>query len=537
MSIRYIAGRITESIDPLAVPDAPASATATATGKTTASVAFTAPTNTGVSAVTSYSVVPTVGGTVVSGASSPLTATGLSAGTAYTFQVSATNSAGVGPIISSNSVTTLSDPAFINQLSNGTTGFNASNSNFIVAASSGVSYMSGTAPSNSNDWLLAAYNASGAIQWQKTLGSAGSDIAGNVQLDSSGNPHIFGATGLTNGGIGYVKYNSAGTLQFQRRLFVTGVALAGGRGFIDSSNNVYLAGTYNNGSTNVVAGVIAKYDNNATIQWQRQFGNTAGQSSSFYLNLSAITVDSSGNVYGLGNAGSYTYAYIWKYDSSGTFQWQRRISPTFKAPYQNGIATDSSGNVYITLGNANYPNGAIWTLKYNSSGVLQWQRAINPPSGNTIQGYSLTVDSSGFVYVAGYYANSPTGAVIAKYNSSGTIQWQRSVTTFFNGNANPIGQIAVDNNGSYYLGIYRVVPTTYYPNYYLFKLPDDGSKTGTYVVDTNTTFTYAVTTFTESAASLTDEAGNLTSSTPAYTDSSMILTEATSTYTSTTIAL
>lgn len=106
MSIRYPAGRITLSIDPLAVPDAATSVTASATGATTASVAFTAPTNTGVSAITSYSVVSSAGGTVATGAASPISVTGLSTDTAYTFQVSALNSAGVGPITTSNSVRT-----------------------------------------------------------------------------------------------------------------------------------------------------------------------------------------------------------------------------------------------------------------------------------------------------------------------------------------------------------------------------------------------------------------------------------------------
>ena len=106
MSIRYIAGRITESIDPLAVPDAATSVTATATAATTATVAFTAPANPGVSAVTGYSVVQTTGGTVFTGASSPISITGLSGSTSYTFQVWPTNSAGVGPIALSNTITT-----------------------------------------------------------------------------------------------------------------------------------------------------------------------------------------------------------------------------------------------------------------------------------------------------------------------------------------------------------------------------------------------------------------------------------------------
>ena len=116
MSIRYIAGRITESINPLRVPDAPASATATATAATTATVAFTAPASSGGSAVTSYSAVSTTGGTVFSSATSPISITGLSGSTSYTFQVWANNTYGAGPVALSNTVTTPSaGPTVIGQ--------------------------------------------------------------------------------------------------------------------------------------------------------------------------------------------------------------------------------------------------------------------------------------------------------------------------------------------------------------------------------------------------------------------------------------
>ena len=67
----------------------------------TVSVAFTA-----VSGATSYSVLSTPGSFTASGSASPLTVSGLTAGTAYTFQVRATNSVGTGGYsAASNSVT------------------------------------------------------------------------------------------------------------------------------------------------------------------------------------------------------------------------------------------------------------------------------------------------------------------------------------------------------------------------------------------------------------------------------------------------
>lgn len=83
-------------------PPVMAAPTATDAGTgTSVNVAFTA-----VSGATSYTAISTPGSFTATGASSPLTVTGLSSGTAYTFQVRATNAVGTGAYsAASNSVT------------------------------------------------------------------------------------------------------------------------------------------------------------------------------------------------------------------------------------------------------------------------------------------------------------------------------------------------------------------------------------------------------------------------------------------------
>jgi hypothetical protein len=77
-------------------------------GNASASVAFTAPADTGfpASAITGYRVTSTPGGFTGTGLTSPVTVTGLTNGTAYTFTVAAQNVNGYGPeSVASNSVT------------------------------------------------------------------------------------------------------------------------------------------------------------------------------------------------------------------------------------------------------------------------------------------------------------------------------------------------------------------------------------------------------------------------------------------------
>lgn len=88
------------------VPGAPTIGTAIA-GDTQASVAFTAPTSIGGSAITGYVVTVSPADVVpVIGASSPIVVTGLTNGQGYTFTVTAENVAGTGPAsAASNSIT------------------------------------------------------------------------------------------------------------------------------------------------------------------------------------------------------------------------------------------------------------------------------------------------------------------------------------------------------------------------------------------------------------------------------------------------
>lgn len=111
MSNRYLGGFITATYNPLKVPNAPTIGTATG-GNAQASVTFTAPTNVGGSAITSYTVISNPGNITASGSSSPIVVTGLTNGTAYTFTVIANNVYGPSSASSISNSVTPSIPVF-----------------------------------------------------------------------------------------------------------------------------------------------------------------------------------------------------------------------------------------------------------------------------------------------------------------------------------------------------------------------------------------------------------------------------------------
>ena len=92
------------------VPGAPANVSASA-GNERATVSFTAPTDNGGAAITSYTAESTPGANRGSCAASPCTVAGLSNGTSYTFSVTATNEIGEGPASAESNAVTPTAPS------------------------------------------------------------------------------------------------------------------------------------------------------------------------------------------------------------------------------------------------------------------------------------------------------------------------------------------------------------------------------------------------------------------------------------------
>ena len=399
----------------------------------------------------------------------------------------------------------------------------------VAIDSVGNIYICGTTinPADSTlDAFVAKYNTNGVIQWQRRLGGASSDYTYSIAVDSNSNVYIAGRTdsqGAGNSDALIAKYNDSGVIQWQRSLGGTSVDLANGIA-VDGSGNAYIVGTTASQGAGGNDILVAKYNTSGVIQWQRSLGGTSGELGN------AIAVDSSGNVYIAGYGSTQTAGnndcIVAKYDTSGVIQWQRRLGGA-SAEFGNGIAVDSSGNVYISGANNSQSAGSSDALiaKYNTSGVIQWQRRLGGASSDNA--YGIAVDAAGNAYIIGESNNNDL--LLAKYNTSGAIQWQRAIL----GASNDYGRgVAVDTSGNIY-----IIGVTYSQgvgsgDFLIAKLPDDGSKIGTYG-----NLSYLPTTLTDAATTLTDAATTLTDAARSLTDAARTLTDAATTLTSTTITV
>jgi len=119
-----------------------------------------------------------------------------------------------------------------------------------------------------------------------------------------------------------------------------------------------------------------------------------------------------------------------KYNSTGTIQWQRAVQVNAGFDCKGADADiDSSGNIYV-CGNFDYNDGvdkdAMIIIKFNSSGVKQWSRKV--VGGCSDSATSIVVGPDDCLYLSAVTGNNSTSdfsLVIAKYNLDGTVAWQR----------------------------------------------------------------------------------------------------------------
>lgn len=393
---------------------------------------------------------------------------------------------------------------------------NASASQFlgngIAQDSSGNIYTTGYLTITNLTIFLIKFNSAGVIQWQRNLTGSGNCFGWGIAIDSSDNIYVSGiSTNSIQDGL-VAKYNSSGTLQWQKKIDTSGLTSDFRSVAIDSSSNSYGAGYANSRAQ------IVKYNTSGTLQWQKKLNEV----SAWY---SAKVDSTAANIYvgGYYQTGSDDFGLIAKINNSGTLQWQRSLGTAGRYTSIRGLGLDSSDNVYV-IGRSGIGFGAesIIIAKYNSSGTIQWQRSLN--SANADLGNSIVVDSSGDLYISGYQVSTNEVMILAKYNSSGSLQWQRSISSSgIEVAAGVSGSVSLDSSLALYVNGYTTQGGSY--TQFFCKLPNDGSLTGTYSIS-GTNYVYAASSLTDAAGTLTDAAGTRTEATTTYTDSTDTLTDA-----------
>jgi PKD repeat protein len=278
-----------------------------------------------------------------------------------------------------------------------------------------------------SDVLLVKYDASGALVWHKTWGDNGAnDHATSLVVDFAGNIFIGGYTDSYGEGAEdmlLLKYNSSGVLLWQKvwggsnneRAYAVA---AGGTG------DVFLVGYSNGFGSGNDDVVVVQFTGGGSVILQKVWDGGGNERATCAVN-DASTLYIGGYTSSFGAGGEDTL--LLTLDNLGNVQWQKVWGG---ASNDRALAIKLYGtDLYLAGSTASYGAGGSdgLLLKYDSAGVLQWQKTWGGAADDSLA--SLTLDTGGNVFLAGESSSVNPGnvhAAVLKLDSAGAFIYDKA---------------------------------------------------------------------------------------------------------------
>ena len=296
------------------------------------------------------------------------------------------------------------------------------------------------------DFWIVKLDATGSIQWQKCFGGTNYDFANAIQTTSDGGYIVVGNSNSTNGDVTgnhgnddcwVVKLDATGSIQWQKSLGGSNrdvgfdIQTTSDGGYIVAANS-----RSNNGDVIGNHGAqdywIVKLDASGAIQWQKSYGGTGDE------NVSAIQITSDGGYVVIGtsssNNGDVTGnhgagdCWVLKLDATGILQWQKSLGGSNEEGGKSIKITSDGGYIiagfsFSTNGNVtqNYGDSDCWVIKLDVTGNLQWQKSLG--SYGTDNAFAVELTSDGGYLIAGINAQD---CWVLKLDATGVLLWQKS---------------------------------------------------------------------------------------------------------------
>jgi len=292
------------------------------------------------------------------------------------------------------------------------------------------------------DYWVVKLNPSGSIQWQKTLGGTGADVAFSVRQTDDGGYIVVGDSGSNDGNVSgnhgfrdmwVVKLNVNGGIQWQRSL--GGSSTDSGRCVIQTEDGGYMVvgeSMSNDGDVSVNHGNsdfwVVKLDEDGVIAWEKSLGGPAADIASAVCQLSDGSYVVAGYVgSGVpGHHGSFDY-WVIKLSEYGEIIWDRVFGGSSIDKAFDLKATSDGG--LIVVGDTQSVNGDvigndggldIWAIKLNGDGEIVWQKTIGGSMGEGCYSVDQTSDGG---YILGGFTWSIDGDVSGSINRGDSDFW------------------------------------------------------------------------------------------------------------------
>ena len=284
---------------------------------------------------------------------------------------------------------------------------------------------------NQFDYIILKYNSSGNLLWATSYdGTAGdADIPSALITDGSGNLFVTGISAGVNSGFDYLTLKLAtsnGNILWQKRYDEAGfddfaVAIE-----LDSSGNPVVAGASGPDSLQQAVTTLKYQASDGALQAEDQFQETGADfkmakaftkdaDGNFYLALNSNPTDTNQNIQilklddGLNQLWSYTYDNIGKEDGA------------------NAISRGAGGQIFVTgYSQNNYDQYELLVFSLKPDSTFLWEKHFRPATAQeNIVGKKSVMSLDSNLYVSGdlIYPDS-TSVLTLKFDIDGNILWQ-----------------------------------------------------------------------------------------------------------------
>jgi pimeloyl-ACP methyl ester carboxylesterase len=302
------------------------------------------------------------------------------------------------------------------------------------------------------------------IQWQKSLGGTGSESVRQMELTNGGGYILAGTSNANDGDVSgnhgdsdfwIVKTDTAGVIQWQKSLGGSGTDVA--RSIQQTADSGYIVAGYSNSNDGDVTGHhgaadydywVVKLDVNGNLQWQKSLGGSGADGAHAICQIndgSFVVTGYSNSTDGdiTGNKGAYDY-WVVKLNSNGNIVWEKSVGGSYsEMPYSIASTNDNgfimAGYSESSDGDASYNHGDgqafdHWVVKCDTYGNIQWQKSLGGSFADIAYDIKQTKDGG---YIVAGHANSTDGDLtgshgntdywVIKLDASGNIKWQKNL--------------------------------------------------------------------------------------------------------------
>ena len=319
------------------------------------------------------------------------------------------------------------------------------------------------------DYWVVKLDASGNIQWEKTIGGNSNDNLFSIQQTADGG-YILGGNSNSNisgdkteNAQGYedywvVKLDASGNIQWQNTIGGDGFdylfslqKTADGGYILGGNSNSNISGDKSENSQGGGDYWVVKLDASGNIQWQNTIGGNDAErlrdlqqtADGGYILGGTSTSNISGDKTEI-SQGDFDY-WVVKLDASGNIQWQNTIGGngfddlgSLQQTADGGYILGGKSNSNISGDKTENSQGVLdyWVVKLDASGNIQWQNTIGGNGFEYLESLQQTADGG---YILGGSSNSNISGDktensqgggdywVVKLDASGNIQWQNTI--------------------------------------------------------------------------------------------------------------